>query len=150
MNRPRRPAAELLICFVAGLVFAAGLAISGMTQPEKIIGFLDVKEMFVGPFPGLWDPSLGLVMLGAVAVSLVAFSLTPYASVRPWFTASFVLPRRRAISGRLVSGATLFGIGWGMSGYCPGPALATVLTGHLDVAAFVLAMLPGMWLARKV
>ena len=123
---------------------------SGMTQPDKIIGFLDVREMFIGQFPGLWDPSLALVMLGAVAVSMLGFSATPYASVRPWFSASFVLPQRNEISTRLVSGAVLFGIGWGLSGYCPGPALASVLTGQIEVAVFVLAMLPGMWLARKI
>ena len=150
MRRTRRPIAELLIALFAGLVFAAGLAMSGMTQPDKIIGFLDVRQMFIGQFPGLWDASLALAMLGAVAVSLLAFFATPYASVRPWFTASFMLPQRNEISGRLVSGAVLFGIGWGLSGYCPGPALASVLTGRIEVAVFVLAMLPGMWLARKV
>ena len=150
MRRTRRPIAELLIALFAGLVFAAGLAMSGMTQPDKIIGFLDVRQMFIGQFPGLWDPSLALAMLGAVAVSLLGFSATPYASVRPWFTDSFVLPQRNEISNRLLSGAVLFGIGWGLSGYCPGPALASVLTGQIEVAVFVLAMLPGMWLARKV
>lgn len=123
---------------------------SGMTQPDKVIGFLDVQAMFVGAFPGVWDPSLGLVMLGAVMVALIAFSVTPYASVRPWFAASFVLPTRESMDGRLVSGAVIFGIGWGLSGYCPGPVLASLLTGHIDVAIFVLAMLPGMWLARKI
>ena len=150
MRRTRRPIAEWLIALFAGLVFAAGLVMSGMTQPDKIIGFLDVRQMFIGQFPGLWDASLALAMLGAVAVSLLAFFATPYASVRPWFTASFMLPQRNEISGRLVSGAVLFGIGWGLSGYCPGPALASVLTGRIEVAVFVLAMLPGMWLARKV
>ncbi len=150
MKRTRHPIAELLTAAFAGLVFAAGLVMSGMTQPDKIIGFLDVRGMFIGPFPGSWDPSLALVMLGAVAVSLVGFSVTPYASVRPWFAGSFVLPQRNEISSRLISGAVLFGIGWGLSGFCPGPALASVLTGQIEVAMFVLAMLPGMWLARKV
>lgn len=146
----RRGLAELAISFVAGLVFAAGLVLSGMTQPEKVIGFLDIKEMFIGVFPGRWDYSLGLVMGGAVAVSLLAFSLTPYASVRPWFAPAFVLPRRAGVDARLVIGAIMFGVGWGISGYCPGPALASLLTGQLDTVIFVLAMLPGMWLARKV
>ena len=150
LQQRRRGMAELGISFVAGLVFAAGLVLSGMTQPDKVIGFLDVKEMFVGPFPGLWDYSLGLVMAGAVVISLLAFSLTPYASVRPWFAPSFVLPRRSGVDGRLVFGAILFGVGWGLSGYCPGPALASLLTGQIDTAIFVLAMLPGMWLARKI
>ena len=123
---------------------------SGMTQPDKVIAFLDVKEMFIGSFPGLWDPSLGLVMLGAVMIALIGFAATPYASVRPWFGPSFFLSTRESIDTRLVSGAVIFGVGWGLSGYCPGPALAALLTGHIDVAIFVLAMLPGMWLARKV
>lgn len=145
-----RPHAELWISFIAGFIFAAGLTMSGMTQPQKIIGFLDVKGMFVGAFPGQWDPSLGFVMAGAVMISLIGFAATPYASVRPWFTSRFVLPRRERVDGRLVCGAIIFGVGWGLSGYCPGPALATVLTGHIDVAIFVLAMLPGMYLARKL
>ena len=144
------PVAELLLSFVAGLVFAAGLTLSGMTQPDKVIGFLDLKEMFIGAFPGTWDPTLGIVMAGAVVIALIGFAATPYASVRPWFTARFVLPRRQTVDGRLIAGAVIFGIGWGLSGYCPGPALATLLTGQIDVAIFVLAMLPGMWLARKV
>ena len=144
------PVAELLLSFVAGLVFAAGLTLSGMTQPDKVIGFLDLKEMFIGAFPGTWDPTLGIVMAGAVMITLIGFAATPYASARPWFTARFVLPRRQTVDGRLVVGAVIFGIGWGLSGYCPGPALATLLTGQIDVAIFVLAMLPGMWLARKI
>lgn len=150
MIRIDRLTAELLVSFAAGFIFAAGLTLSGMTQPDVVIGFLDVKQLFVGEFPGQWDPSLGLVMLGAVMIALIAFSATPYASVRPWFTSAFVLPRRDEINGRLVSGAVIFGVGWGLSGYCPGPVLASLLTGQIDVAIFVLAMLPGMWLARKI
>ena len=149
-TKTRWPTAELLISFVAGLIFAAGLTMSGMTQPDKVIGFLDVKELFAGPFPGKWDPTLGIVMAGAVMIALIGFAATPYASVRPWFTARFVLPTRQTVDGRLIAGAVIFGVGWGLSGYCPGPALATLLTGQIDIAIFVLAMLPGMWLARKI
>ena len=144
-----RNTAELLISFAAGFIFSAGLTMSGMTQPEKVIGFLDVKEMFVGEFPGLWDPTLGIVMLGAVMISLIGFAATPYASIRPWFTDRFTLPTRKMVDGRLVVGAVIFGVGWGLSGYCPGPVIATLLTGQIEIAIFVLAMLPGMWLARK-
>ena len=147
---PGPGSAELVISFLAGLVFAAGLVLGGMTQPEKIIGFLDIKEMFVGAFPGQWDYTLGIVMAGAVAVSMLAFSLTPYASTRPWFASSFVWPRRAGVDVRLIVGAILFGVGWGLSGYCPGPALANLFTGQIDTVIFVLAMLPGMWLARKL
>lgn len=145
-----RPAAELVIACLAGFIFAAGLSLSGMTQPDKVIGFLDVRELFVGAFPGNWDVSLGFVMGGAVLIALIGFAATPYASVRPWFASAFVLPRREDIDGRLVAGAVIFGLGWGLSGYSPGPALASVLTGRIDVAIFVLAMLPGMYLARKI
>ncbi len=145
-----RARGELVIAFVAGFVFSAGLVMSGMTQPHKVIAFLDLKQMAVGAFPGAWDPSLGFVMAGAVMVTLLGFFATPLASVRPWFARAFVLPRRETIDLRLLLGAVLFGIGWGLSGYCPGPAMASLLTGQLDTVIFVMAMLPGMWLARKI
>ena len=147
---PWRTAAELLVSLFAGFVFAAGLVMAGMTQPSKVLAFLDVKEMAVGPFPGQWDPSLAFVMGGAVMVTLIAFFATPRASVRPWFARSFVLPRRDTVDLRLVLGAIFFGVGWGLSGYCPGPAMATLLIGQMDTVIFVMAMLPGMWLARKI
>ena len=147
---PTSPRAELLVSFVAGFIFAAGLVLSGMTQPDTVIGFLDIKEMFVGVFPGSWDPTLGIVIAGAVMISLIGFSATPSASVRPWFAPQFHLPARELVDARLVAGAVLFGIGWGLSGYCPGSALALLFTGQIDTVIFVLAMLPGMWLARKV
>jgi len=140
----------LLVAFLAGSIFAAGLTLSGMTQPEKVIAFLDIKEMFVGTFPGNWDPALAFVVLGALAIALLGFTLTPYASVRPWFTANFMLSNRRRVDGRLIAGALVFGIGWGLSGYSPATALASLLTGQIDTAVFVLAMLPGMWLAGKL
>jgi uncharacterized membrane protein YedE/YeeE len=147
---PLRARAELLISFLAGLIFSAGLVMSGMTQPAKVIGFLDIKGMFTGKFPGLWDPSLAFVMGGAVMITLIAFAVLPYVGVRPWFGRAFVLPRRERIDLRLVLGAVLFGVGWGLSGYCPGPAMASLLTGQIDTVVFVMAMLPGMWLARKI
>jgi hypothetical protein len=136
-KQPHRPyalgkASALLIAFAAGSIFAAGLTLSGMTQPEKVIAFLDIKEMFVGAFPGHWDPALLFVVVGAVAVALLGFALTPYASIRPWFAANFMLSNRRSVDGRLIAGALLFGIGW------------------IDTVVFVLSMLPGMWLAGKL
>lgn len=139
----------LVVAFVAGSIFAAGLTLSGMTEPERVIAFLDIKEMFVGPFPGGWDPTLLFVVAGALAVALLGFALTPYASVRPWFMTSFMLSKRRSVDGRLVAGALIFGVGWGLSGYSPATALASLLTGQIDTVIFVLAMLPGMWLAGK-
>ncbi len=143
-------APALLIAFVAGCIFAAGLTLSGMTQPEKVIAFLDIKEMFIGDFPGNWDASLLFVVLGALAVALLGFALTPYASIRPWFTTAFRLSSRRRIDGRLIAGAILFGIGWGLGGYSPATALASLLTGQIDTVVFVLAMLPGLWVAGYV
>ena len=140
----------VLIAFVSGCIFAAGLTLSGMTQPEKVIAFLDIKEAFVGVFPGHWDPSLGIVVLGALIIALLGYALTPYASIRPWFTASFMLSNRHRVDGRLIVGAIVFGIGWGLSGYSPATALASLLTGQIDTVVFVLAMLPGMWLAGKI
>ncbi len=151
-RRPRagaRPSA-LLVAFFAGCVFAVGLILSGMTQPEKVIAFLDVKEMFIGEFPGEWDPTLMFVVLGAVLIALLGFTLTLYASKKPWFTSSFELSTRRHIDGRLIAGAVVFGIGWGLGGYSPAAALASLLTGQIDTVVFVLAMLPGMWLAGKM
>lgn len=138
-----------LIAFVSGCIFAAGLTLSGMTQPEKVIAFLDIPAAFQGSFPGNWDPSLGFVVLGALAVALLGFAVTPYASIRPWFTAQFMLSNRRRVDGRLIAGAIVFGLGWGMSGYSPSTALASLLTGQIDTIVFALAMLPGMWLAGK-
>jgi len=149
-NRALSRWSALLVTFLAGSIFAAGLTLSGMTQPEKVIAFLDIKEMFVGKFPGQWDPTLAFVVLGALAVALLGFALTPYASVRPWFTATFMLSSRRRVDGRLIAGALVFGIGWGLSGYSPATALASLLTGQIDTVVFVLAMLPGMWLAGKI
>jgi len=149
-TRPLGKALALLIAFVAGCIFAAGLTLSGMTQPEKIIAFLDIKELFIGDFPGDWDASLLFVVLGALAVALLGFAVTPYASIRPWFTTAFRLSNRRRIDGRLIAGAILFGIGWGLGGYSPATALASLLTGQIDTVVFVLAMLPGVWVAGYV
>lgn len=147
-SRSRLPA--LLTAFISGCIMAAGLTLSGMTQPEKVVAFLDVRAAFDGAFPGTWDPALGFVVLGALAVTPLGFALTAYASRRPWFSARFTLTNRRSIDGRLIVGAIVFGIGWGMSGYSPSTALASLLTGQIDTVVFVLAMLPGMWLAGKL
>ncbi len=132
------------IALTAGLIFAAGLTLGGMTDPRKVQGFLDVGEMFTGR----WDASLAFVMGGALLVSLIAFSLVKVTGT-PWAGAKFELPTRRDIDTRLVTGAVLFGTGWGIAGFCPGPALASVLIGGADVLYFVAAMLAGMLVARK-
>ena len=132
---------RLLAAYACGLLFALGLGISGMTQPEKVLGFLDLF--------GTWDPSLALVMAGAVGVNFVLYRLTSRRP-RPVLEREFVIPSRRRINGRLVGGAALFGIGWGLAGYCPGPAVAAAGGGMLPAAVFLLAMLAGMWLFLKV
>lgn len=128
---------RFLTAFLAGLIFGAGLIISGMAQPNKVLAFLDLA--------GAWDPSLGLVMLGAVAAGTGAFALAR-GRQRSLLGLRMHLPTARVIDKRLVGGALLFGVGWGLAGLCPGPALLDLATGELKVAVFVLAMLAGMGL----
>ena len=128
----------------AGAVFGLGLAIAEMTNPLKVQAFLDLT--------GDWDPSLAFVMGGAVLVTLVAFRFILQRPV-PFYGERFYLPKLSQINRKLLAGAALFGIGWGLAGYCPGPALATVLSGNAETAWFVPAMLVGgalqRWQARR-
>ena len=135
------------IALLAGLIFAAGLALGGMLDPRKVQGFLDVGALF-GWGGGTWDPSLAFVMGGALLVSLFAFGAVKSHHV-PWVSGRFELPTRRDIDSKLVVGAILFGTGWGIAGYCPGPALASLFTGGTDILWFLGAMLPGMLVAKK-
>ena len=129
---------------LAGLVFGAGLLLSGMANPAKVLGFLDLA--------GQWDPSLALVMAGAVAVGFVAFRFAGKRLVS-LIGQEMRLPTGRHIDLRLIAGSTLFGIGWGIAGFCPGPALVALGMGQAKAAAFVAAMLMGMglfeWLERR-
>ena len=124
-----------VVAFVAGVTFAIGLGISGMTQPAKVIAFLDVT--------GAWDPSLAFVMLGAIGVHLV-FARRVKAGAAPRFAPAFALPLTTGIDRRLLLGASLFGIGWGIAGFCPGPAIVSVVTLAPTALAFVAAMLAAM------
>lgn len=137
MSRNLRIAASL----VAGVVFGVGLIVSGMTDPAKVRNFLDLA--------GLWDPSLAFVMGGAVVVAFIGYRLA-FASGAPLFAERFSLPTSTQIDLRLVAGAALFGIGWGLAGFCPGPALASVYSGGASAWIFVAAMLTGMWAARRL
>lgn len=123
-----------LFALGAGAVFGAGLAVSGMTRPEKVIGFLDVA--------GAWDPTLAFVMAGALAVHAVAvhFILRRPA---PILADRFHLPTRREVDWRLVAGAALFGVGWGLAGYCPGPGVVSLGSGATSALIFVAALLGG-------
>jgi uncharacterized membrane protein YedE/YeeE len=123
-----------VVSLACGLVFGAGLAISGMTNPAKVIGFLDLF--------GDWDPTLTLVMAGAVAVSTVGFAWARRLE-RPWFGEHFAFPTRRDIDANLVGGSVLFGLGWGLTGLCPGPAIANLSRGSFEIVLFVAAMAAG-------
>lgn len=120
---------------LAGLVFGIGLILSGMANPDKVLGFLDLA--------GSWDPSLALVMAGAVAVGLLAFTIARRRTTSLLGT-RMNLPTARHIDGRLIGGSMLFGIGWGIAGFCPGPALTALGMGEIKAVVFVAAMLAGM------
>jgi uncharacterized protein len=141
---------KLLFALLSGALFAVGLVVSGMTQPPKVIGFLNVGGIFSPGRFGAWDASLAFVMGGSLLVTLIAFAVTPRKGRKPWAAPRFELPTRKEIDGKLVVGAALFGIGWGLVGYCPGPALASLLSGGLDAAVFVAALAIGMWAARRL
>ena len=140
---------KLLVAALSGVLFGFGLVLSGMTQPAKVLGFLNIAGLWDASRFGSWDASLAFVMGGALCVTLLAFAITPRAGRKPWLADTFQLPTRRDIDARLVIGAALFGIGWGLVGYCPGPALASLLIGGQDVAVFFGALVAGMWVARK-
>ena len=121
--------------FLVGLLFGLGLILSGMTDPGKIIGFLDVF--------GAWDPSLAFVMMGAIAVGFVAFALAKKRTTTI-LGGSLRLPTTNHIDKRLIIGSTVFGIGWGLAGFCPGPALVSMASGQIQALWFVSAMVAGM------
>ena len=129
---------------LAGLVFGLGLIVSGMADPAKVLGFLDLA--------GAWDPSLAFVMAGAIGVGMVAFFFAGRRTVS-LLGADMKLPSARQIDRRLIVGSLLFGIGWGVAGFCPGPALVAIGMGQVKALVFVLAMLAGMgafeWLERR-
>lgn len=129
---------------IAGLLFGAGLAVSGMINPARIIGFLDIAALFG---PGIWDPTLAFVMAAALAVALPGFALLQRRGA-PLFAARFDWPTRRAVDARLVAGSALFGVGWGLVGFCPGPAIAALASGLAPVVIFASAMVGGMAVYR--
>jgi uncharacterized protein len=126
---------RLLTIFIAGFLFAAGLVISGMTQPSKIVGFLDIF--------GDWDPSLALVMGGAVGVHALAYRWVKGRS-SPLLAPTFQIPTKRDIDSKLVIGSAVFGVGWGLSGYCPGPAVSSLVVGDPRTVIFVASLISTM------
>jgi uncharacterized membrane protein YedE/YeeE len=143
----------VLYAGASGAVFALGLVLSGMTNPAKVIGFLNLGGLQNGVSwtaqAGFWDPSLALVMGGALLVTLLAFATTPKRK-KPWAAEVFELPKQTRPDAKLLMGAALFGIGWGLVGYCPGPAIASLLTGGLDAILFTAAMAVGMFCGKTL
>ncbi len=121
--------------FAIGVLFALGLGVSGMTLPTKVIGFLDLA--------GDWDPSLAFVMIGAIGVYSAAFRFIVQRN-KPVYGERFRVPTRRDITPRLVGGATVFGVGWGLAGICPGPGIVTAVTGATPSIVFMVGLLGGM------
>ena len=125
----------------AGLLFGLGLAISQMVNPEKVLDFLDVS--------GNWDPSLALVMAGAVGVAMLAFRFV-LKRKQPLFDDEFHLPRLTKVDRRLLVGSAIFGLGWGIGGYCPGPGIAALSAGSVEALVFVAGMALGSVLYQRV
>lgn len=132
---------QIIMALIVGLIFGIGLIVSGMTDPSKVIGFLDLA--------GAWDPSLGLVMAGAILVGLLAFRLAA-GRERALLGDVMRLPTATQIDRRLVLGSLAFGAGWGIAGYCPGPALASLASGSAKPLIFSAAMLTGMALFELI
>lgn len=130
-----------IVALIAGVVFAVGLVVSGMTNPQKVIGFLDVA--------GSWDLSLAFVMGGAVLLNLVTFKWV-LKQPKPVVGVKFHVPTNRVIDKRLVLGSAIFGLGWGLGGFCPGPGLVSLVSGEMSAIVFVATMLVSMVVYDKV
>lgn len=126
---------QLIVSFAVGLLFGLGLIVSGMANPSKVLGFLDLA--------GPWDPSLALVMAGAIAVGVVGFAIAGRRA-RSWLGLPMRLPSNRVADRRIVAGGLLFGAGWGLAGFCPGPAVVALGAGYWQAGVFVASMLGGM------
>ena len=132
---------KTLMGYIAGLIFGLGLAVSGMTDPARVLGFLDLA--------GAWDPTLMFVLGGAVVTNFIGYRLV-FKRTAPIYAEAFQLPTRQDLDARLIGGSALFGIGWGLSGYCPGPAIASIAGLTLPLVAMLVAMVVGWFLARAI
>ena len=130
---------HLILVYLIGVVFGTGIVVSGMSNPAKVINFFDVA--------GSWDPSLAFVMGGALITTAIGYRLV-FGRSRPFFEGKFMLPNARSLDARLIGGSALFGVGWGIAGFCPGGALPALGTGRWEVLAFTAAMLAGIFAAR--
>lgn len=131
----------LTSAFLTGLIFAIGLGISGMTDTTKVLGFLTLDAE--------WNPALMLVMGGAIAVHAIVYRIATKRS-SPMYTDIFSIPSRRDIDGRLIGGALLFGVGWGLGGVCPGPGLVSLFGGAIEILIFVVMMAVGMVFFQQI
>jgi uncharacterized protein len=132
--------APIASAFIVGMVFGLGLVVSEMINPARVIGFLDLA--------GRWDATLLVVMAGALLVTIPAFSLI-LSRPKPFLARQFTLPAKTKLDRSLILGALIFGIGWGLAGFCPGPALAALASGSPGVLLFVITMIAGQWLAAR-
>jgi len=133
--------ASKIVSFISGIIFGVGLSVSNMINPEKVLGFLDIF--------GLWDPSLIFVMMGAIIISAPAFFLFRSKN-KPLFADNFTMPTLKSIDKNLIIGSSIFGVGWGMVGFCPGPAISSLALLNAYSVYFVLSMLGGFLLTELV
>lgn len=132
---------KLITLYLTGVIFGLGISLSGMANPAKVLNFFDIA--------GTWDPSLAFVMGGAVVTTFLGYKLV-FGRAVPIFEPSFSLPTSRIIDAKLVGGSAIFGIGWGIAGFCPGGALPALGTGRWEVFAFTAALLAGIFLAKLI
>ncbi|TRX56461.1 YeeE/YedE family protein [Thalassomonas sp. M1454] len=131
-----------IIALVCGVLFGAGLTVAQMVSPNKVLNFLDLA--------GTWDASLAFVMGGALVIYIITYQLIIKKMKAPVCAQEFALPEQKNVDKRLITGSALFGIGWGISGICPGPAIANLSSGNVKVIVFILAMTLGIFVAQKL
>ena len=132
---------KLIATYLIGVLFGVGISLSGMANPAKVLNFFDIA--------GSWDPSLILVMGGALVTTFIGHRLV-FGRAAPLFAPDFNLPTSRTLDARLIGGSAVFGIGWGIAGFCPGGALPALGTGRWEVFAFTIALIAGIFLARRL
>ncbi|MFY9244878.1 DUF6691 family protein [Roseicyclus sp.] len=130
---------HLIIVYLIGVIFGTGIVVSGMANPAKVINFFDIA--------GTWDPSLAFVMGGALIVTALGYRMV-FGRARPLFEGRFVLPTARNLDARLIGGSAVFGVGWGIAGFCPGGALPALGTGRIEVILFTAALIGGIFAAK--